>query len=134
MARVHRIKSWPPSFDAIVEGTKTNDVRVFDRDYRVGDYVELLCFDSTNNVFMGGSAYRKVTFIEEILSNRGVGCEKFAVLSYAPLAPSDEDVDGKIEIVEAPTEKKVPLHKLSVAAAIRQPPTAQDPPTDFAEP
>lgn len=106
MARVHRIKSWPISFDAILEGAKTFDLRVNDRDYRVGDYVDLHKFDPNNGVFMGESQMRKITFIQEIdlfdpdCAEDGPFSITYAILSYAPLAPSNELVDAPIEVVE----------------------------------
>ena len=38
--RIHLLKSIPESFDLILDGDKPFDVRVPDRDYRVGDWVK----------------------------------------------------------------------------------------------
>jgi hypothetical protein len=37
----HYLKTWPNYFDAVVDGTKTFEVRINDRDYKVGDVLHL---------------------------------------------------------------------------------------------
>lgn len=37
----HRLKTWPEYFQAILEGKKTFEVRVNDRDFKVGDELVL---------------------------------------------------------------------------------------------
>ena len=41
MNRIHALKTWPEYYKAIIDGTKTFEVRVNDRDYRVGDVLVL---------------------------------------------------------------------------------------------
>src|SRR4030042_2230834 len=41
MRKIHELKTWPISFDAILCGSKTFDIRRNDRDFRVGDTLEL---------------------------------------------------------------------------------------------
>lgn len=38
---VHTLKAWPEHFEAILQGKKTADVRRADRDFRVGDVLDL---------------------------------------------------------------------------------------------
>jgi hypothetical protein len=37
----HTLKTWPAYFDAILDGRKTYEIRVNDRDYKVGDILLL---------------------------------------------------------------------------------------------
>lgn len=37
--RVHEVKCYAPEFKAIVDGTKTHELRINDRDYRIGDVI-----------------------------------------------------------------------------------------------
>jgi len=37
----HTLKTWPAPFAAVLDGSKTHEVRVNDRDYQVGDVLEL---------------------------------------------------------------------------------------------
>lgn len=39
--RVHALTCWPAPFQAIVDGEKTYEIRIDDRGYAVGDYLEL---------------------------------------------------------------------------------------------
>jgi len=41
MIKVHQLKCWPAYFDPIVKGLKTYDLRKNDRDFKVGDEVQL---------------------------------------------------------------------------------------------
>lgn len=38
---VHDLKTWPSPFQATVDGNKGHEIRVNDRDYRVGDMLHL---------------------------------------------------------------------------------------------
>lgn len=53
--RIHRIKSWPNYFNAVLKGWKTFELRYNDRDYRVGDKLLLMEFDpqATMDPFSG---------------------------------------------------------------------------------
>lgn len=39
--KTHKLKCWPEHFQAIIDGSKTNEIRLNDRDYRVGDVLYL---------------------------------------------------------------------------------------------
>ena len=41
MPKVHDLKTWPDSFQAVLDGTKTHELRPSDRDYEVGDVLHL---------------------------------------------------------------------------------------------
>lgn len=44
LRRTHWLKTWPASWHAVKDGTKTAEVRFDDRDFRVGDLVRLLLY------------------------------------------------------------------------------------------
>ena len=51
MGQVHQLKTVQPFFDAVWNGTKTAEVRINDRDYKVGDLLELKEYDAVKKKF-----------------------------------------------------------------------------------
>lgn len=62
---VHRLKCDPEPFAKVVAGTKRYEVRKFDRDFKVGDRLELLEFDRTTQQYSGARLRAKITTITE---------------------------------------------------------------------
>lgn len=61
--KIHRLKTWPDFFRAIEEGRKSFEIRINDRDFRVGDEVLLLEYSPARGEYLGGVIHRKITFI-----------------------------------------------------------------------
>lgn len=61
--RVHEVKSWTQFFSAIKAGQKKHDLRVNDRDYKVGDTILLKEYDMEKGTFTGDQCYAEITFI-----------------------------------------------------------------------
>lgn len=60
----HSVKSWPHLFEATRRGFKTHEMRkIKDRDYRVGDKLNLLEFEPTSGTFSGRSLLVQITYI-----------------------------------------------------------------------
>lgn len=60
---IHFLKTWPRYFKDLASGVKTFEVRVNDRDFRVGD---ILChreYDPTVSEYTGRELRRLVTYI-----------------------------------------------------------------------
>lgn len=60
---VHRLKCDPEPFARVVEGSKRYEVRKFDRDFKVGDRLELLEFDRATKQYSGQRVRAKITYI-----------------------------------------------------------------------
>jgi hypothetical protein len=58
------VKCWPEAFDAITSGRKRADLRVTDRDFQIGDAVELVRWDPIENVPSIGRAEILITHID----------------------------------------------------------------------
>lgn len=50
---IHALKSWPDFFEAVRTGRKTFEVRLNDRDFRVGDRLQLNEFDPETEQYSG---------------------------------------------------------------------------------
>lgn len=60
---VHRLKCDPEPFAKVVAGAKRYEVRKFDRDFKVGDRLELLEFDRETKQYSGQRVRAKITYI-----------------------------------------------------------------------
>lgn len=97
----HHVKSWTFLFDAFVSGEKTHDLRVMDRDYKVGDELVLQRYDYGAGVYTGEEALALITYItsadQPCAFSPAVLHPKYAILSirklsvwphwYQPVAP-----------------------------------------------
>lgn len=60
----HDVKSWPHLFEATLRGTKTHEMRkIQDRDYRIGDMLNLMEFDPLTGKYSGRNLLVLVTYI-----------------------------------------------------------------------
>lgn len=50
---IHALKTEPQFFEAVIDGSKTFEVRKNDRDFRVGDYLALNELDDTREGYTG---------------------------------------------------------------------------------
>ena len=57
---LHDLKTLPKYFEAVKDGDKTFEVRKDDRDFQVGDYVNLR---EWNGEYTGNSFVRQITYI-----------------------------------------------------------------------
>lgn len=59
----HQLKIWPPQFEPVADGRKRFEVRWNDRDYRVGDILDLQEWDPSTKDYTGRSTEQVVTHI-----------------------------------------------------------------------
>lgn len=59
----HKVKSWCHLFTAFKRGEKTHDLRVMDRDYKVGDVLVLQEYDKQAERYTGREAKALITYI-----------------------------------------------------------------------
>lgn len=62
-AITHHVKCWPEPYEATDRGEKTHEVRVFDRDYRVGDSLMLEKWDPYTEQYLGPRRLVEITHI-----------------------------------------------------------------------
>jgi hypothetical protein len=70
MRTIHTLKTWPEFFAALKAGSKTFEVRINDRDFKVGDILRLTFHDPKPRFSYGGGPYpdepdllREITYI-----------------------------------------------------------------------
>jgi len=61
--QTHRLKTWPEYFNAVVDGTKTFEVRKNDRNYQIGDMLVLKEFDPQKQTFTLRITYRVICYV-----------------------------------------------------------------------
>lgn len=79
----HVLRSWKHLFQPMIDGIKTHDLRVDDRDYKAGDFLHLQEYDVDAGEYTGREALFEVTYI----TGRGSGQSPCAV-STAVLHPA----------------------------------------------
>jgi len=61
--KTHYVKCWSVFFVEVIEGFKSFDVRINDRDYQVGDILCLQEYDPLTSEFSGLYTRRLITYI-----------------------------------------------------------------------
>jgi hypothetical protein len=59
----HDLKTWPEYFQAIEDGSKTFEIRIDDRGFKVGDTLLLREWDNERFIYTGRSLRRRVTYV-----------------------------------------------------------------------
>lgn len=59
----HTLKVWPTQFAGLRSGKKMHEVRVFDREYKVNDTLDLREYDFSSDTFTGESLTGYITWI-----------------------------------------------------------------------
>lgn len=87
---IHDLKCWPKFFGAIAAGAKRHDLRrATDRDFQVGDQLQLREFDPDCGTYTGRTQLVVVTYITSAempcaLSEQALNPD-FCILSIAPV-------------------------------------------------
>lgn len=89
---VHDVKSWTYLFDALESGKKHHDIRVMDRDYKVGDLMLMRRYDWGAKQYTGETAVRQISYItsakhEACAFSPAVLHPKYAILSVERVKP-----------------------------------------------
>lgn len=58
----HELKTWVPYFQAVKSGKKKFEVRINDRDYKLGDTLILKEYDDENYTYTGNTLTVKVIY------------------------------------------------------------------------
>jgi Domain of unknown function (DUF3850) len=90
----HDLKSWPDFFAPILDGTKTFEVRIDDRGFKVGDILNLWEWDDRKRAYTGRSIQKQVTYILKKGSGQG-GIAPRAGLQTGYVVMSLADVAGE---------------------------------------
>lgn len=77
--RVHSVKVWPEFFQAMWTGAKLFEIRLNDRDYQVGDVVDLHEYDPERKMYLDRQLRRRITYITNFLQKDG-----YIVMQLAP--------------------------------------------------
>ncbi len=77
----HVLKSWIGLFDPIAAGHKPYDLRVLDRDYRIGDICLLREYDPLKRIYTGREVTVEITWITS-----SSGQETHQACAFSPIA------------------------------------------------
>lgn len=65
MPKTHELKTWPDCFQAVFEGRKPFEIRLNDRDYRVGDQLLMREYDPERDDYTGRACERAIISLME---------------------------------------------------------------------
>lgn len=83
MGKVHNLKTWPQFYNQVSEGTKTFGVRKNDRDFKIGDLLNLYEFDTEQNDYTGKLC---IVQVKSILNGGKFGIEEgYIVMSIVKI-------------------------------------------------
>jgi len=82
------LKCWPPYFQDVVDGKKTFEVRVNDRNYKVGDTLHLREWKPETKTYTGRTFNVNVTYIMPVDGRITALGKDVAYMSIVPL-PED---------------------------------------------
>lgn len=82
--KTHTLKTWPEYFDAIWIGEKLFELRKNDRDYKVGDILELKEFNPDENKYTGREISCSISYILKGQNLFGLDPD-FCILSLSTL-------------------------------------------------
>jgi hypothetical protein len=89
---LHRLKTWHEPFQAILEGRKKFEFRKTDREFRVGDSLQLREYDPETDTYSGREIRARITY----LLSEGFGLQDgFCVMSIKREYSSVEGVAEK---------------------------------------
>ena len=71
MSETHNLKIDPDYFEAVSAGVKTFEIRKNDRNYKVGDYVDLREFDRQQQCYTGASVLKQIGYITDYKQREG---------------------------------------------------------------
>jgi hypothetical protein len=96
--KIHELKCWPESFEAVMSERKRFDYRKYDRGFNVGDALHLRRWDPATENYQGGGCLCLVTYV---INGPTFGVpEGYCVLSIVLLWPRDSrDLDREGDVL-----------------------------------
>lgn len=76
----HELKTWPSSYWPIFLSIKNFDIRVNDRDFKVGDKLKFREYDPKTQLYTGRVCFREICFI--LGSNPYIKLKNKVILSF----------------------------------------------------
>ena len=96
--KVHQLKTWPIFFEAVLNGTKTFEIRLNDRNFQVGDKLDLMEYDPDAEGYTGRHCHRFVSYVLD--ANPFFDFKGHVILGLKPVEIpeiSDEEIESKAE-------------------------------------
>ena len=93
-SKVHKLKTWPMFFQAVLEGSKPFELRKNDRHFNVGDILILEEYDPDAEGYTGRKCERKISYVLD--ANPFIDLHGHVILGLesrpAVLMPGEEDL------------------------------------------
>ena len=86
--KIHKLKTWPEYFELMTTGKKTFELRENDRDFKIGDRLDLLEFDPNIEVHGAFTGRHTHVFVTHILGeNPFIDLGNKVIMSVTKIEP-----------------------------------------------
>jgi len=115
--KIHRLKTWPEEFDAMMAKLKMFDYRKNDRDFQVGDYLRLDEYFPDEKEKVGLTIFFKVVYIlKDAPMEYGIP-EGYCIMQLAE--PSDEEFE-RLKRIAWPEKQKEKASEADIAESRKE--------------
>ena len=91
--KIHDLKILPEYFEAVLNGSKTFELRKDDRDIQVGDVLHLKEYDKTNGLYTGQMIIKKVLYILRNVPEYGLK-EGYCIIGFNGMKGGKNEVNN----------------------------------------
>lgn len=112
---IHDLKTWPVYFRALLDGTKTFELRINDRNFALGDTLHCREYEPVRGEYTDRSCCFKITYV---LNGGQMGLlPTWVIMGLLPIS----DAGQIAKPAEAPATDEAPLFRLAIVLRDRNP-------------
>lgn len=88
--KAHQLKTWPQYFEEIFTGKKSFEVRINDRDFKIGDRLDFMEWNPEQEIYTGRHCHREISYILKS-PNPFIELRNNVIISFAQFESSEKE-------------------------------------------